>query len=57
MYNTKTKYYEAPLYLLNQTSCPAILTENMYMTNKDEVDFLLSEEGKCLLCDFFLIFL
>lgn len=47
----KTKYYESPLYILNQTSCPAILTENMYMTNKDEVDFLLSEEGKCLLCD------
>ena len=25
---------------------PAVLTENLFMTNKNEVDFLLSEEGK-----------
>lgn len=37
---------EAGFYILKHTIMPAVLTENLFMTNKDEVDFLLFEEGK-----------
>jgi N-acetylmuramoyl-L-alanine amidase len=29
-----------------KTKCPAILTENLFYDNKDEVKFLQSEEGR-----------
>lgn len=29
--------------------CPAVLTENLFQDNKEDVDFLLSEEGKQLI--------
>ena len=32
--------------ILSKTLCPAVLTENFFMDNKDDVDFLLSNEGK-----------
>ena len=32
--------------ILSKTLCPAVLTENFFMDNKDDVDYLLSEEGK-----------
>jgi N-acetylmuramoyl-L-alanine amidase len=28
------------------TNCPAVLTENLFMDNKEDVKLLLSEEGK-----------
>lgn len=31
--------------ILKSTLCPAVLTENFFMDNKDDVNFLLSEEG------------
>lgn len=37
---------EAGFYILKHTKMPAVLTENLFQDNKDEVDFLLSEEGK-----------
>lgn len=37
---------EAGLYVLKQTNCPAVLTENMFQDNKTDVDFLLSEAGR-----------
>lgn len=40
------KYYTANLYVLRKTSCPAVLTENMFQDNKKDVEFLMSEEGK-----------
>lgn len=32
--------------ILSKTLCPAVLTENFFMDNKDDVDYLLSDEGK-----------
>ena len=37
---------EANLYVLNHTNCPAVLTENLFQDNKNDVDYLLSDEGK-----------
>lgn len=36
---------EAGFYILRHTQCAAVLTENLFMDNKEDVDFLLSEEG------------
>lgn len=38
--------YEADFYVLKNTKCPAVLTENMFMDNIADTDFLLSEEGR-----------
>lgn len=37
---------EGHLYILKHTKCPAVLTENMFQDNKEDVEFLLSENGK-----------
>ena len=37
---------ESSFYILKHTKCPAVLTENLFQDNKEDVDFLLSEEGK-----------
>lgn len=42
----KQKWWEQNLYVLNQTNCPAVLTENLFQDNKEDVDFLLSDEGR-----------
>lgn len=36
---------EAGFYILKHTRCAAVLTENLFQDNKEDVDFLLSEEG------------
>lgn len=33
------------IYILSNTGCPAVLTENMFQDHKGDVDYLLSEEG------------
>lgn len=38
--------WEENFYVLSNTKCPAVLTENFFMDNKDDVIYLLSEEGK-----------
>lgn len=38
--------YEANFYVLTKTRCPAILTENLFQDNKNDVAFLTSDEGK-----------
>lgn len=40
------KYWVQSLYILNSTNCPAVLTENLFMTNRDDVAWLLSAEGR-----------
>jgi N-acetylmuramoyl-L-alanine amidase len=40
------KYWVQSLAMTRDTTCPAVLTENLFQDNKEEVDFLLSEEGK-----------
>lgn len=37
---------EEDFYILKNTSSPAVLTENLFQDNKQDVEFLLSEEGK-----------
>ena len=39
-------YWEAKLYICRHTRCPAVLVENFFQDNREDVDFLLSEEGK-----------
>lgn len=41
-----TKYWSADYTILRDTSCPAVLTENMFQDNKQNVEYLLSEKGK-----------
>ena len=36
---------EAGFYILRYTRCAAVLTENLFQDNREDVDFLLSEEG------------
>lgn len=40
------KYIAQNLAICRDTMCAAVLTENLFQDNKDDVDFLLSEEGK-----------
>lgn len=45
-YIPKTGYYECNFYVCKHTNMPAILVEHMFMTNKEDIKFLESEEGK-----------
>lgn len=45
-YLPNQKYWQQNLAICRDTKCPAILTENMFMDNKDDVKFLLSDKGK-----------
>ena len=38
--------YESNFYVIKNVSCPAVLVENFFMDNKDDVEWLLSDEGK-----------
>ena len=40
------KYWEANYKILRDSYCPAVLTENLFQDNKEDVKFLLSPEGK-----------
>lgn len=37
---------EGHLYILKHSRCPAVLTENLFQDNREDVDFLLSASGK-----------
>ena len=43
--------YEANFYVLTNTKCPAVLTENLFQDNKNDVAFLTSPEGKKKIVD------
>lgn len=34
------------IYILTKSNCPAVLTENLFMDNKQDCAYLLSEDGK-----------
>jgi N-acetylmuramoyl-L-alanine amidase len=38
--------FEADFYVLRRTSCTAVLTENLFMDNRGDTDFLLTQEGR-----------
>ena len=42
---------EESFYILKHTVCPAVLTENLFQDNKEDVAFLLSPEGKKVIAD------
>lgn len=39
-------YWLQNLGICRDTNCPAVLTENFFMDNKEDCDFLLSEKGR-----------
>lgn len=47
----KEKYWIQSLAMCRDTNCPAVLTENMFQDNKEDVALLLSEEGKKKIID------
>lgn len=42
---------ESGFYILKHTLCPAVLTENLFQDNQEDVNFLLSEKGKQVIVD------
>ena len=40
------RYWQANYKILHDSNCPSVLTENMFQDNKEDVKFLLSNEGK-----------
>ena len=40
------KYWEQSLKVLNDTRCPAVLTENLFMDNKQDLAILMSDDGR-----------
>ena len=42
---------EARFYMLTQSKCPAVLTENLFMDNKSECKYLLSLKGKAAIAN------
>lgn len=47
----KEHYWTSNFYILKNTNCPAVLTENMFQDNKEDVEFLISEQGKQIIID------
>ena len=47
----KEKYWVSNLAMCRDTNCPAVLTENLFQDNKEDVEFLLSEKGKQTIVD------
>ena len=45
-YSPKQNFWSSNLAICRRTKCPAVLTENLFQDNKDDVAFLLSQEGK-----------
>lgn len=44
-------YYQANFCIVRETVMPAVLTENLFMTNHDDVEFLSSKGGKEIIRD------
>lgn len=40
------KYWVGNFAIVRDTNCPAVLTENLFMDNRQECDYLLSEQGR-----------
>ena len=40
------EYWEQNLAICRDTNCPAVLTENFFQDNKEDVEYLLTAEGK-----------
>ena len=47
----KERYWTANFTMVASTNCPAVLTENMFQDNKEDCEWLLSDEGKKTIVD------
>lgn len=47
----KEGYYQANFCIVRETVMPAVLTENLFMTNHDDIEFLESDNGKQIITD------
>lgn len=47
----KEKYWVQNLGICRDTNCPAVLTENLFMDNQTDVNFLLTERGLQTMAD------
>ena len=45
-YSQTQVYWKQNLAICRETKCPAVLTENLFQDNKEDVEFLLSEKGR-----------
>lgn len=45
------KYWQKDYYVLRRTNMPAVLTENLFMDNREDAQYLLSEQGKQSIVD------
>ena len=45
------KYWTANFFILKHTDCAAVLTENLFQDNKEDVDYLLSDAGRKAIVD------
>ena len=45
------KYWNGNFAIVRDTNCPAVLTENLFQDNQQEVKYLLSESGKRTIVD------
>lgn len=43
--------FESSFYILKHTLCPVVLTENLFMDNKEDCAFLLSSKGRQAIID------
>lgn len=50
-YSPTQSYWVQNLAICRDTHCPAILTENLFQDNEEDVEFLLSEEGKNIIVE------
>ena len=42
----KEHYWQANFYVIKNTHCPAVLTENLFQDNHEDVEILMSEKGR-----------
>lgn len=45
-YSQTQVYWKQNLAICRETKCPAVLTENLFQDNKEDVEYLLSDEGR-----------
>lgn len=45
-YSQTQVYWKQNLAICRETKCPAVLTENLFQDNKDDVKYLLSDKGR-----------
>lgn len=48
-YNPACGYHTGNFAIVRDTNCPAVLTENLFMDNEQECQYLMSEQGKQVL--------